>query len=258
MDGDEVNSAVISRYMSFNRFVDMCRKGLFVPNANRFSDVWEGLLAIIALIGEIPKEELRKKAGVVKSNFFVSCWHKSEEENMAMWKLYGRERTSICVETTIKSLIDCCSDYAETYQFHNVSLAEVGYVLPHSDDLKGRKPTFIWDYWDSKKMNPTDCQSIPMSIKTLQGLTFKHKAYSYEKEIRVIYDTFMRSKKPLGVNKAKGIRMKLSKNFFHKIILSPDASNATLARVKKVLDKYGYDKPIIKMSDLNLSNASGN
>jgi len=244
------NNMIITRYIPYEKFVDICANGLFLPNVSLFEDIWEGLPAIVALLGGNLEQEIREKAEVAKSNFFVSCWHSNEEESMAMWKLYGRVNASVCIETTIERLINCCSEYCKGQQSHNIYLTEVQYVLP--DELQGRKPKFLWDYWESANINPSDCRYNMMSIKVLQSLAFKHRAYSYEKEIRLICDTLMGSKtERFTVNNVNGIRMKLSKNFFHKVVLSPEASPVMVDEVKNALVRYGYNNPIIKMSDVN-------
>ncbi len=40
---------------------------------------------------------------VLNESYFISCWHASEDENMAMWKIYGQE-DSVRVKTTVKIL----------------------------------------------------------------------------------------------------------------------------------------------------------
>lgn len=250
LEASKINDTIISRYMPFGRFVDMCRNGLFVSNANRFDDRWEGLLAIIALISKIPDKEIRERGKVIKSNFFVSCWHKSEEESMAMWKLYGKGANSICVETRMGHLINCCLEYCKLHQSHNIYLTEQQYISPFSEDLGSIKPRFIWDYWESENINPKNCKYNLLSVKTLQGLAFKHEGYSYEKEIRLICDTFTRGGEDFTINKARGIRIGLSKDFFKRVILSPEASAVLLSKAKKVLDRYKYKDTQIKMSAL--------
>lgn len=250
------NDMIIARYMPYEKFVDICKNGLFIPNVSLFKDIWEGLPAIVALLGGNPEQEIRKKAEVVKSNFFVSCWHRNEEESMAMWKLYGRVNTSVCIETTIENLTNCCSEYCKKQQSHNMYLAEVQYVLP-ADESQGRKPKFLWDYWESVNINPSDCRFNCMSIKVLQGLAFKHMAYLYEKEIRLICDTLTGSKvEKFTDNHVKGIRMKLSKDFFCKVVLYPEASQVMLDEVKNALVRYGYNKPVIKMSTVNFDSCN--
>lgn len=240
----------LTRYMSFDRFVDLCANGLFISNVSLFKDIWEGLLGVISVFGINQIQKQKEAVKIAKNSFFVSCWHKNSEENMAMWKQYGRKKASVCVKTTISRLINCCFDYCKIQQSHNIMLSEIQYVSPYPNDLNGKKPLILWDYWDSANMNPK-CQYNLVSIKTLQGLMFKHKTYSYEKEIRLICDTFTGSGKPFPINQTKGIRISLHKGFFQKVVLSPGTSLGMLEKVKSVLRKHGYDKTIIKMSALN-------
>ena len=233
--------------MPYDRFIDMCEKGLFVSNVALFHDIWEGLLGTIAVLDRNQIQKQREAVNIAKNSFFISCWHKSSEENMAMWKVYGKKKASVCVETTIARLINCCIDYCKMQQSHNIWLSEIQYVSPYPDDLNGKRPMILWDYWSSVNINPKSQYNF-VSIKTLQGLMFKHKTYSYEKEIRLICDTFMGSGKPFPINQTKGIHISLHKDFFQKVIFSPKSSPEMLEKADSILNKYGYKNPIINMS----------
>ena len=44
---------------------------------------------------------------VAASKFGVSCWHESEHESDAMWKLYSASGQGIAIESTIGQLRTC-------------------------------------------------------------------------------------------------------------------------------------------------------
>lgn len=246
----ELGNTHLTRYMSFDKFVDLCANGLFVSNVSLFNDIWEGLFGVFSVFGRNQIQKQKEAVQIAKNSFFVSCWHKNSEENKEMWKQYGRKKASVCVETTISHLIDCCFDYCKIQQSHNIMLSEIQYVSPYPDDLNGKKPLILWDHWSSANINPKSQYNF-VSIKTLQGLMFKHKAYSYEEEIRLICDTFTGSGEPFLINQTKGIRINLHKDFFQKVVLSPGTSLEMLEKIKSVLCEYGYDKTIVEMSALN-------
>lgn len=259
MNNEELNNeiddnVVITRYMSFDRFSDMCKKGLFLVNPCVFDDNYEGSPAIIAILDKIPDKNIQNNINIAKSNFFVSCWHKDKEENMAMWKIYGKKTNSLCIETNLEQLISIASDYGKCNEFHNIYLSEIQYIRFEKGEFNALKPKIFWDYWDSVGKNMKNCKLSLLLIKTLQGLTLKHKAYHYEKEIRLICDTITGNVgKTISSNSFKGIRMTLTKNFFRKITLSPNSSSNLVKKIKKVLKKYKYSVPKIETSVLNSS-----
>jgi len=40
----------------------------------------------------------------LSSNTYISCWHKSNEENMVMWEIYGQSENSVAIKTTASKL----------------------------------------------------------------------------------------------------------------------------------------------------------
>jgi hypothetical protein len=53
---------------------------------------------------QILQQELRAAPGKAASRFGVSCWHMSEYESEAMWKLYSASGQGIAIESTIGKL----------------------------------------------------------------------------------------------------------------------------------------------------------
>jgi len=130
------DSQILSRYMSLDRFVDFCSKGLFLPPASYYlhNDPWEGTPFIcwntlndnknieawnhsvkqqidlgnshysekdVENLINLPSLENVKKA---MSWIYVSCWHIGSEESMAMWKNYSHLNMGVCVQVKLDSL----------------------------------------------------------------------------------------------------------------------------------------------------------
>jgi hypothetical protein len=88
-----------------------------------------------------------------KERIFISCWHQSDYETMAMWKLYGGINKGIAICSTFKKLINVLND--------NFYIGGIVYV-------------------DSKSASD-DARNF------IKKFFFKRKPYKSENEIRAIY-----------------------------------------------------------------------
>lgn len=55
---------------------------------------------------------------------YILCWHMSEFESIAMWKLYGRINESIAIQTTYQRLADCLPDCCKMGVVRYINYAE--------------------------------------------------------------------------------------------------------------------------------------
>ena len=244
---DNKNDLRLTRYMPFYRFVDMCANGLFLTNASLFDDKWEGYIAVGSITSDLP-EGCLKNIKMMKTHFYISSWYAKGEESAAMWKIYGRESNAICVEISLGELKNICRKYCLINAKHNMMIGRIQYVRPSSVDLGNNKPIFEWDYW-AEAGNAPHCIYNLLSVKTLQGLFFKHNAFSYENEVRIICDAFMGSRqKEFVVSDKKGVRAVLNNNSFSKIIISPGKFDLMEKVVNNVLEQYGYNAEIKRSS----------
>jgi len=155
------NNIHISRYMTFDRFVDICRSGLFIPNASIFDDKWEGHIAIRSFASDLSEASL-KNIGIMKTHFFISSWYAGDEESAAMWKLYGKDSNAVCVETSMDKLKNVCKKYCQTNKEHNMIIGIIQYSIPGSNDLEDKKPIWKWDYWTEDSVGkPTSIGTNP-------------------------------------------------------------------------------------------------
>lgn len=230
----------LARYISFDRFEDVCTQGLFLANATLFDDGQEGYIAVKSMFPNIDNRSL-ENIEIMKSYFYVSSWYAGGEDSKAMWSRYGE----ICIETSWEQLKNTCRRYGENNPTHNIIIAKIQYVNPSDNRIGNRKPNWEWDYWSEKKNNPR-CGYNFCSIKTLQGLFFKYDVFSYEKEVRLICDSFTGSNRGVAFKNAKkGVRIPFNSNFFSRIVLSADKFTLMKDRVEGVLKKYGYETEIV-------------
>lgn len=168
--------APIWRYMDFTQFVFMLEKQClhFTP-PDRFSDPFEGTLpkrvrerlrankrsastnrasgnVLSGLFSFIEYEEARRV-------FCVNCWHASQHESAAMWKMYLKSEEGIAIKSSYSRLKQAFDKTGSTH----VSAGMVKYIDFDNDDIEG------------------DHLYI--------GIMHKRRSFEYERELRVVaYD----------------------------------------------------------------------
>lgn len=109
------DDAVLWRYIDFTKFVSLLsRKALHFAPAAMLGDPFEGSLSEPTLemrklrYSEQVQEMLRQWPGIAdairRKMIHVSCWHQSDTESAAMWRLYAGEHTGIAIRTTFAGL----------------------------------------------------------------------------------------------------------------------------------------------------------
>jgi len=114
------DSTLIWRYFKFERFVDVLRTtSLWFSRPFRFEDQWEGLFPPsyvrrtrrFADANGIPFEEFDRdfRIQILRQRYahFVNCWHLSDHESDAMWKLYALAKTGIAIQSTVGDVKEC-------------------------------------------------------------------------------------------------------------------------------------------------------
>ncbi len=129
------DDAVLWRYMDFTKFVSLLEtQSLYFARADRLGDPFEGsfskantALRPILYEGEILEgaaawENLASILKGMRQFTLINCWHESDHESAAMWRLYSREHDGIAVKTNFKSLTRSftCSD--------DIHIGKVDYV----------------------------------------------------------------------------------------------------------------------------------
>lgn len=118
------------RYMDswkFERLLSDSR--LVMPAANCFEDHWEGRtpqghfdwwdqsIAKAATEGQRTTLEhnrgfLGRMSAQFRSHYYVSCWHRNEHENNAMWSCYTETRDAVAIKTRYDALVEALPEYA--------------------------------------------------------------------------------------------------------------------------------------------------
>lgn len=104
----------IWRYMDFAKYVALLQqKSLFLSRVDLLGDVFEGTVtpATVQLRKELfdsDNESLLNGFSSSRKRFrecvYVNCWHLSNHESLAMWRLYAKSNEAVCVQTTYDRL----------------------------------------------------------------------------------------------------------------------------------------------------------
>ena len=112
----EDENTPIWRYMDFTKFVSLLdRQELFFAWADKLGDPFEGsytevnVAATVEMINKLEltpeiKDQLIQQLGVaggqrIRNCCGINCWHKSDHESAALWKLYMRSEQGIAVKS---------------------------------------------------------------------------------------------------------------------------------------------------------------
>jgi hypothetical protein len=138
-------NAAIWRYMDFTKFVSLLdRQALFFARADTMPDPFEGSYSKEnvrlrpELYKDLPKESLDKMLGSsahfsreVRRFTLLNCWHISENESAAMWKLNLKTDEGVAIRSTFRRLADSLKTYTE----QRVYIGKVKYIDYDTDWL---------------------------------------------------------------------------------------------------------------------------
>jgi hypothetical protein len=117
----------------------------------------------------------KEHLGMVKEMTFVSSWSKSEEQNIAMWKLFGHGDDTIAITTTVEKLIG-------VVEKNKPLLDQMGY----SGDVS--EVNYIEKIHNPSITNLTKMYEIMNKVQWshVASLLVKPRPYQYENEVRLI------------------------------------------------------------------------
>ena len=164
------SDAVLWRYMDFTKFVSLLEKqALFFSTPDNLGDPFEGsiterdveyrdrwIASVPGITGTIIRSDYPRVIKSIRLQTFINCWHISNYESEAMWKLYSNTGSGIAVKTNFNSfkLSFVCKE--------DVHIGVVKYI-------------------DHDKHN------IPVEIeKFKERFLFKRKSFEYENEMRAM------------------------------------------------------------------------
>ena len=204
--------------------------------ADKFEDTQEGYVGLEAMLSTMPSE-LHEKArqALHRQNLecFVSCWHLSSSESLAMWKIYGANAFSVAVVSNVGKVMSACHDYC-----NDLSAA-------------GMFGEVVYDnYVNNGTLNvqtlgiPFGYKELPIS-KGILTLFMKAKAFSYEQEWRVVLN-----KKNIS---EPAIRVPIGEidKFIEQVYVSPQAPDWIVSTIESLVrDQFGFNRISVSRSPL--------
>ncbi|WP_444984597.1 hypothetical protein [Halomonas mongoliensis] len=214
---------ILWRYLDTAKFLDLLtNQNLYLCRADRFSDKHEGSFTQ-SIRHAIEKSYEDSEIDFSYNDFkdklrrgvYVNCWHKSRNDSMAMWKLYGQSNCAVAVTTTVGKLKKAL-DSEKLNAF--LSIKKVDYVKHWRDP--------------SLKIKPYS-----------NVFAYKVVAYEYEKEVRVIADKFDDNFD--NAEPSSGLLVKTPINeVLRSIVISPEAPQWYVQLIEDTVTKYGIRIPV--------------
>ena len=219
------NRAILRRYLDLPKFVELLRtKKIYLTRTDLLSDKFEGSLtpSICRSINEahstgtisLSADEFIKKS---REKTYINCWTLSAIDNMALWQIYSNTSTGVAITSTKEKLIQECLSFASNV---HIELLKVQYINHFNNP-----DMIIGSFTDP--------------------LRFKHKAYSYEKEIRIVIDESIKntssSEDPEGIEIPVNIN-----NLIRSVVICPEAKDWFCEQIHDLADQYKLNVPIRK------------
>jgi hypothetical protein len=216
--------AVLRRYLDLPKFLSLLRTSdIYLQRVDLFPDKLEGVLTpgMRRALDESHSQkrspyDADKFAAMVRGGIYLSCWSAGAQDNMALWQLYGSSSMGVVVTTTAQRLIDAAIEWSKQ---ERIEIFKVSYIdhLRNPDMVVGR-------YTDP--------------------LRYKHEAYSFEKEVRVVLTRVgTRKPKPPGLH----LRVKLDQ-LVRSVVIAPDASQWFIDLVRDLSNRYELSAPVRRSS----------
>jgi hypothetical protein len=208
----------IWRYMSYDKFESfIVERILYFCSIDviKKEDPFEGSYYACKLLHEVNASVAQNFVNQVNQcgpTIAVNCWHLSEYDSMAMWKIYSGKK-GIAVQTTIQKL-----------------KAEFD-----------RYPDSVWIGKISYTDEPID-HPIGWSVDKFMSCMTKRKCYEHEKEVRaLIWETTEINRTEDG---SAIVPIKID-SLLESVFLSPESDDTLMESVLALLVKHGVDiKPI--------------
>lgn len=248
-DGEQT----IWRYMDLPRFLSMLEhKRITLCRADRLPDQFEGSFTKKSI------EEFRQKHNLDLGDWhrdvqtkipqwsYVTCWHASESESEALWRIYGA--SSIAVTSTVVRLSTVIFESDEYHYFD-------------ADDPKQGGSLF----WQGiRRVNYIDYKTEhPDLEEPVSPLCYKRKAFSYENEIRGIRQELPFVRSPFAVQIGPGVngaappgpavtwQLADMKQLITAVYVPPRAEPWVQELLRAVMNRYGLKDIPCRQSSLD-------
>ena len=214
--------AQIWRYMDFTKFVSLLdHKALFFGRALhlRLFDAFEGSYSKITLDHRLPAP-LNPLLADFDYHIVINSWHLNENESMAMWELYLKDKPGLAIRSTFSRLKESFSQSDPA-----VMIGKVQYI----DYLKETMPKEL----------------LKDGFNGLAAHMCKRKSFQHEAELRCIAINLGQPGHTLNFDENGGIYVPVDVDtLIEEIIISPQSPKWFYTLVKRVCNKYEMKKDI--------------
>ena len=234
-------NAIVWRYIDCKRYLSLlAEEALFFSSlrALRADDPYEGAMTqadwrySLRESGVDIAEEWREMSDLFAQLAYVNCWHISNNESMAMWRLYSSKGDGIAIKSTYGRLRESMRLAQE-----DIYISDVSYVNYR-------------EYVTTRR-------------NAIDNILLKRDAFKHEKELRAVYlptSQFLNKRYP-GLDELKDAVGQTGKLLGHNIkvelkllmwqvVLSPFAPEWLFQSIQSVTEHYGLLPSIVTKSKL--------
>ncbi|MBC7964528.1 MAG: hypothetical protein H7Z17_01285 [Fuerstia sp.] len=146
------------RYLRLERFLPLLTNQMYFPRPTQFDDRWEGMFPPSYLRRirtrnagspdlEIETDHLLARRNMHRNAHFVSCWHISEHESDAMWRLYALAPEGLAIKSTVGDLLECFRpDGHGAVQYYDPSADQrTNNIFLGLNDILWKRQDFAWE-----------------------------------------------------------------------------------------------------------------
>jgi hypothetical protein len=230
----EDKTVKVWRYIDFTKFVDLLISNeLFFSCPDKFNDSFEGSLTkptankINSLSNN--NKEFTDFRESIRQIVGINCWHMSQSESEAMWKLYLKSNEGIAIQSTFNRLANCFEKTEDS-----IGLSVVKYVDYETHEFK----------------------ITNNSMNFYEPFVHKRDLFSHEKELRAIYINNPSPNKPyigplikeihsqhmMGMGKSIKVDLKC---LVENVYISPTSSDWFKNLVAITIKKLNYDFNVV-------------
>jgi len=212
------------------RFIDLTKllslletESLYFCRSDKFDDPFEGSItkpALESMKKEVPLPE-KKVLHFFKEKTFLNCWHLSEYESEAMWKLYSNSNLGIAIKSSVGRLIKSFSIEDK----YDIFIGEISYLDYEKDSFNYGN---IFYYFFNKR-----------------------KSFEYEKELRAMVSHALENPKRKANESydGQGVNVKVNlTQLIESVLVAPFSPLWYRNLVKAVLKRYSNEFDVLPSS----------
>ena len=226
-------NCLVWRYLDLAKYLDLLTsRTLFLSTVGCLPDHFEGSIthindqatreyinSIVDMSPEVKDRALQNLSNSQKdsrSRININCWHMSEFESEAMWKLYGKHADAVAIRTRYSTLVNCLPE--------STSIGLVNYIDYKTDYIPGGN--------------------------LLTPYMYKRMSFEHEKEVRVLYWQAPTLEIPLPLIKEDGgIRIPVYLDLLiEDIYVAPSCPKWQLRLIKLITTKFLPSKTVHQSS----------